>query len=237
LSSGGRVNSEENSKPFYLKPPWQILFDLARLQKLRPWDINVAFLLSTFLQEMKKTGYIDFTASGTALLSSSIILRMQSQRIFEAEIEEKQEEKQKIFDIVPPPLQLPFRFELTITGLNDLLEMLKEALKAERTGETVRRIVEPPPREIFEKYDEMILHWEEQVNEFYEELLDRMPAGEATFSSLVKGFSWRKVVETFLMLIFLASKGLVDLVQDEEFGEIIVVLKPRIMEGSKYLEP
>jgi segregation and condensation protein A len=237
LSGGEKASLEGDSKPFYLKPPWQVLFDLARLQKVRPWDLNVAFLLSTFLQEMRKTGYVDFTASGTALLSSSVILRMQSQRIFEAELEEKQEEKQRIFDIVPPPLHLPLRFELTITGLEDLLEKLKEALTAECMGETVKKVIEAPPREVIEEYDKMFLRWEEQVNEFYEELLSRMPAGKASFSNLVEGFNWRKIVETFLMLIFLASKGLVDLLQEEEEGELIVVLKPRIMEGSSYLEP
>lgn len=221
-------------KPFWLKPPWQILFDLARLSKVRPWDLNVAMLLSSFLKEMRKTGYIDFNASGTALLSSSIILRLQSERIFEAEVEEHRKGFERIFDFVPPPLQLPFRFELTITGLEDILKVLDEVLKAERAGGMVKvRQIEPPPSSLFTEYDRMVLKWEEQLESFYEELSARLKGGEALFSQLVEGLPWREIVRVFLMLIFMASKGLVELHQEEEFSDIRVVLKPRLAEEGK----
>lgn len=227
---------KENSKPFYLKPPWQVLFDLARLSKIRPWDLNVAALLSSFLREMRKMGYIDFNASGTALLSSSIILRLQSEKIFEAEIEEEKKRFERIIDVVPPPLQLPFRFELTITGLEDLLTVLDEVLKAERLGVAMLKVkhpVEPPPSSLFTEYDRMVLRWEEQLESFYEELAVRLPKGETLFSELVRGLPWKEIIKTFLMLIFMASKGLVELYQEEEFSDIKVVLKPEAALGKK----
>ena len=43
-------------KPFYLLPPWNILFEFHKLEKLTPWNISIAYLLTTFLREMEKTG-------------------------------------------------------------------------------------------------------------------------------------------------------------------------------------
>jgi segregation and condensation protein A len=225
------------SKPFWLKPPWQVLFDLARLSKVRPWDLNIAMLLSSFLKEMRQMGYIDFNASGTALLSSSIVLRLQSERIFEAEIEEKKKGFERIFDFVPPPLQLPFRFELTITGLEDILSVLDEVLKAEKAGAVIKvRHVEPPPSDLFAEYDKMVLQWEQQLENFYDKLVASLPKGEVLFSKLARGLPWKEIVKIFLMLIFMASKGLVELYQAEEFSDIKIVLKPKPVEGESRLE-
>jgi len=221
--------SGEENKPFWLKHPWKILFDLARLTKIRPWDLNIASLLSSFLREMRKMGYIDFNASGTALLSSSIILRLQSERIFEAEIEEEKKGIERIFDYVPPPLQLPFRFELTVTGLEDILEALKEVLKAEKESLHVKvKPVTPPPPDFFNEYDRMVLQWEQEVESFYEALKASQLRGELYFSQLVQGKPWREIVKTFLMLIFMAARGLVELYQDEEFADIKIVLTAEV---------
>ncbi|MHC1564503.1 MAG: hypothetical protein ACXQTF_04160 [Candidatus Hecatellaceae archaeon] len=224
-------------KPFWLKPPWQVLFDLARLSKVRPWDLNIATLLSSFLKEMKQTGYIDFNASGTALLSSSIVLRLQSERIFEAEMEEEKKGFERIFDYVPPPLQLPFRFELTITGLEDILAVLDEVLKAEKAGALVKvKRVEPPPGDLFTEYDKMVLQWEQQLESFYDKLKASIPEGEILFSKLAGGLPWKEIVKIFLMLIFMASKGFVELHQAEEFSDIKIVLKSKAVEGESRLE-
>ena len=224
-------------KPFWLKPPWQVLFDLARLSKVRPWDLNIATLLSSFLKEMKQMGYVDFNASGTALLSSSIVLRLQSERIFEAEMEEEKKGFERIFDYVPPPLQLPFRFELTVTGLEDILAVLDEVLKAEKAGALVKvKRVEPPPGDLFTEYDKMVLQWEQQLETFYDKLKASIPEGEILFSKLAGGLPWKEIVKIFLMLIFMASKGLVELYQAEEFSDIKIVLKSKAVEGESRLE-
>ena len=62
---------KESSKPFYLHPPWDILFNLERLRKINPWNIDIAFLLSSFLEEMERRASVDFRASGVALDSSA----------------------------------------------------------------------------------------------------------------------------------------------------------------------
>ncbi len=43
-------------RPFYLRPPWNILFEISKLEKLTPWNVNIAYLLRSFLSEMERAG-------------------------------------------------------------------------------------------------------------------------------------------------------------------------------------
>ena len=72
-------------KPFYLRPPWNILFDFSKLEKVTPWRINIAFLLTSFLEEIERRGEIDFRASGVASDSSSFIYLMKSKLLLKLE--------------------------------------------------------------------------------------------------------------------------------------------------------
>jgi chromatin segregation and condensation protein Rec8/ScpA/Scc1 (kleisin family) len=53
-------------RPFYLRPPWNILFELSKLEKLTPWNVNIAYLLRSFLTEMERNSTaperVDFRA-------------------------------------------------------------------------------------------------------------------------------------------------------------------------------
>ena len=60
-------------KPFYFQPPLSILFELHKLEKVLPWEVNISYLLTMFLNEMEQQGKVDFRASGIALESSSTI--------------------------------------------------------------------------------------------------------------------------------------------------------------------
>ena len=214
----------KEEKPFWLKPPWQILFDLARLHKIYPWDVNIAYLLSSFLTEMKKRGYIDFAASGTALLSSSIILRLQSERILKLEEPPKPPQPQ-IQDYVPPPLQLPFRYELTSTTIQNLLTALEEVLKSETIQKPVKVVpIEAPPPDILQEQDRFFAEIELKIMELFEELKSIRVNGLIPFSKIVSGKPKTEIVRMFILLIFLASKGFVELFQEEEFGEIYIAL-------------
>ncbi|HEY4656929.1 MAG TPA: hypothetical protein VIH34_00405, partial [Candidatus Bathyarchaeia archaeon] len=61
----------ETAEQYWLKPPYAVLFDLLHLHRVKPWDVNLASILSELLSEMKGRGFIDFSVSGTALLSSA----------------------------------------------------------------------------------------------------------------------------------------------------------------------
>jgi segregation and condensation protein A len=210
-------------KPFWLRPPYMILFDLLKLHRIKPWDVNITYLLNTFLAEMKKQGFIDFSASGTALLSSSMIHRMKSELVLKME-EPPKPPIPRPNEEVPPPLPFPIRFEYTATSIEQVLSVLEEVLKRESLALAERKSLLSPP-EILEQMDEFLANIEKNIEVFYATLL-RKASQEATLSflQLTKGSSLLDAVRTFIMLLFLVMQNKVNLSQKEDRGDILISL-------------
>jgi len=221
------MSSSVFKKPFYFHPPWNILFELHRLRKLRPWDVNIAFLLTSFLDEMEKRGEIDFRASGVALDSSSAIYLMKSKLLLK--LEEPPEPPKTPSDFVPPPLFLPLRYELTSTTIQSLLQVLDEVLRGEQFFALKPR-EEPvlPPPEILPPLDVYLMEIEKQMEKLYGVLV-RLAREERliVFSRVIAGLERLEAIKTFIVLLFLAQKGEVSLWQDEDLSEIYITVSER----------
>jgi len=216
--------SSSVEKPFYFQPPWNVLFELHRLQKIMPWDISISFLLASFLEEMEKRGEIDFRASGVALDSSTTIYLMKSKLLLE--LEEPPPPPKAPPDFLPPPLFLPLRYELTSTTIHHLLDVLDEVLKGERLSPLEQRL-EPilPPPEFLPPLDLYLMEIEERMEKLYG-FLHRLATGGkiVIFSKVVAGVEKLEAVKTFIVLLFLAQRGKVSLWQEENFGELYITL-------------
>jgi segregation and condensation protein A len=210
-------------KPFWLRPPYMILFDLLRLHRIKPWDVNITYLLNAFLAEMKKQGFIDFSASGTALLSSSMIHRMKSELVLKME-EPPKPPIARPNEEVPPPLPFPIRFEYTSTSIEQVLSVLEEVLKRESAALAHRKSLLSPP-EILEQMDEFLANIEKNIEAFYASLL-RMATATPTlsFMELTKGSTLLEAVRVFIMLLFLVMENRVSLSQTEDRGDITIRL-------------
>ena len=210
-------------KPFWLRAPYVILFDLLRLHRIKPWDVNITYLLNTFLAEMKKQGFIDFSASGTALLSSSMIHRMKSELVLKME-EPPKPPIVRPNEEVPPPLPFPIRFEYTSTSIEQVLTMLEEVLKRETFALAERKSLLSPP-EILEQMDEFLANIEKNIEIFYATLLRKATGNPAlSFIELAKEWTYLDAVRAFIMLLFLVMQNRVTLSQKEEQGDITIRL-------------
>ncbi len=216
--------TEPNGKPFWLQPPHVILFDLIRLHRLKPWDVNVTFLLNSFLAEMKKSGYIDFTASGTALLSSAMIHRMKSELVLKLE-EPPKPKLQRIDEEVPPPLPLPIRYEFVSASAEQLLRALEEVLESERTVLAKQKTPILLPTQLTDGLDEFLTDIDQRLEVFYLHLneLSRRNAS-ISFVRLTRGLPIVEVVRRFIMVLFLACQKRLVLFQDHEFSDITIRL-------------
>jgi len=216
-------------KPWYLRPPLSVLFDLNRLERIRPWDVDVAFLLSLFLDEMKKRREVDFRASGVALDSSASIHLMKSRLLLR--LEEPPRQVEPVTDFVPPPLILPIRYELTTTTIQHLLNALDEALRGERLfAARPPKPVLPPPAEVIHPITTYLLEVEKIIRWLYERMLRLVgeytsKASLLTFSRVVEGLSRIEKVRAFIALLFMAQRGIVELWQDEDTESIFIILK------------
>ncbi len=213
-------------RPFYLRPPWNILFELSKLEKLTPWNVNISYLLTSFLSEMERTGKVDFRASGVALDSSALIYLMKSRLLLV--LQEPPAPPKAPPDFVPPPLFLPLRHELTSTTIKHLLEVLDDVLKGEklpRVDAVVAQPVLPAVSDILPQLDMFLMEIELQMEKLYALLCDKVKgAGIIEFSTLIRGIARIEAVRTFILLLFLAQDGKVSLWQNEETEEIYIAV-------------
>jgi chromatin segregation and condensation protein Rec8/ScpA/Scc1 (kleisin family) len=213
-------------KPFYLRPPWNILFELNKLEKLTPWNVNISYLLRSFLMEMERTGKVDFRASGVALDSSALIYLMKSKLLLT--LQEPPAPPKPPPDFVPPPLFLPLRHELTSTTIQHLLDVLDEVLKGEklhRIDRVVAQPVLPAVSDILPQFDAFLAELELQMEKLYALLCEKVKgAGIIDFSTLIKGTARIDAVRTFILLLFLAQDGKVGLWQNDETEELYIAV-------------
>ena len=222
-------------KPFYMRPPWNILFEFRKLEKLTPWNINIAYLLTSFLQEMEKTGQVDFRASGVALDSSALIYLMKSKLLLK--LEEPPPPPKPPKDFLPPPLFIPLRHELTSTTIRHLLEVLDDVLKGEKLARLQKDVSEPilpTPSEILPQLDLYLMEIELQMEKLYASLSQKVKGtGIIQFSTLVKGVKRIEAIRTFILLLFLAQDARVNLWQDEESEEIYITINLISLESEQ----
>jgi len=224
-------------RPFYCRPPWNILFDVERLQKLTPWNVNIAYLLRSFLLEMEKQGKIDFRASGVALDSSALIYLMKSKLLLT--LQEPPAPPARIpTDAVPPPLFLPLRHELTSTTIQHLLEVLDEVLRGEKPLNIDRIVISPvlpQASDLMPQFDKFIAELEEQMQRLHARLIEMVQGqGIIEFNVLIKGMTRIEAIRTFIFLLFLANDGLVGLWQKEDTEEIFIAVgKLKVAEYEK----
>jgi chromatin segregation and condensation protein Rec8/ScpA/Scc1 (kleisin family) len=218
-------------RPFYLRPPWNILFELSKLEKLgTPWNINIAYLLRSFLTEMAHTEKVDFRASGVALDSSALIYLMKSKLLLTLNDPPPPAAQKLPPDFVPPPLFLPLRHELTSTTIQHLLEVLDEVLKGEKLSRLDRAVVQSPvlpivAADLLPQFDRFVAELESQVDQLYALLVEKVQGqGIIDFSTLTKGATRIEALRTFIYLLFLAQDGLVSLWQNEETEELYIAV-------------
>ena len=220
------MSSVATKKPFYMLPPWNILFEFNKLEKLTPWNINIAYLLRSFLEQMNKSGQVDFRASGVALDSSALIYLMKSKLLLK--LEEPPPPPRAPTDFLPPPLFLPLRHELTSTTISNLLEVLGNVLDGEKLihfDRTVTQPILPTPSEILPQLDRYLMEIELQMERLYAALCERVKGtGIVEFSTLTKGVTRLEAIRTFILLLFLAQEGRVSLWQNEETEEVYVTI-------------
>ena len=214
-------------RPFYLRPPLNILFELNKLEKLTPWNVNIAYLLRSFLTEMERTDKVDFRASGVALDSSALIYLMKSKLLLT--LQEPPVPPKGPQDFVPPPLFLPLRHELTSTTIQHLLEVLDDVLKGEKMLH-LDHVVEQHPilpavSDLMPQFDKFITELKLQTDKLYAILCEKVKgAGIIDFSTLSKDATRIEALRMFMYLLFLAQDDKVSLWQNEETEELYIAV-------------
>ena len=102
---------------------------------------------------------------------------------------------------------------------------LEDVVKHESEHRVFKPVkVEPPPPDFFKEYDRFFMEIESKLDDFYSKLRAMTRGKIVPFTEIIKGKVEIEIIRTFLLLLFLASKQYIVLLQDEEFGALYIDL-------------
>ena len=97
--------TESSLEPFWFHQPWRVLTDILELQRISPWELDLAELVNGFIGRLLTEEYIDFRICGRALLSAAILLRLKTEYLLEFGREEEEIIRVIEEDIFLPPIR------------------------------------------------------------------------------------------------------------------------------------
>lgn len=232
----------------HIDEPIEILVDLAKQGEFDPWKIDVVKVADKFLERIESVEVPDLRLSGRTLFYAAILLRMKSEALFIEEEEDLDEDLEpdlleieedmegEVFTApdsirVYPKLRRKRKRPIT---LDDLITELKKAEKVEINRQRrqkarvecddalTKNVRECPHEEDIES----------KISKLREILKKREKEKRISFSELTSGMEVRDVIDTYIPLLFLASRKEVRLKQDELFGELYIDLREGIDEGK-----
>ena len=204
--------------------PIDILLQLVQMGRVDPWNIDIVDLTEKYIQRLREMKELDLRVSARAILAASILVRMKSEALLYEEEESEEEEKEEKIRVEVEPLAPPLRRVERYYTFDDLLEALMDALEEAERRKPRRRKREEIEEEVF-VVDDFRVDIEKHVNRLYEIVrkLYEETRKPIKFWDLVFDNTPKVIARTFLYLLFLANMGKVDLVQEEPFGEILVI--------------
>jgi len=206
--------------------PIQTLLELVQQHKLDPWDVDIEKLTHVYIQRIQEMRELDLRASGRALLSASVLLRIKSSYATNGNGGEQVAED-GLDDILD--LDFPDLGEITLVQntprkitLSDLLGALQEAL----TEMPTRKVPQSKKMEkIIQMLSEYYVNIEKHLDALYKRISALAGAGtRVTLLTLVEERTRLAVARTLLLLLFLCADGKVVLEQPDLFTDILVSL-------------
>lgn len=195
---------------------WRLLLNPAELRRFRPWSVKLVPLIRQ-LAEVVRALSINLSQAGVAVYTAAVIHREKSERIDEQERERRFERPDLV---VPPPVEIPLRGDvLTLTLLDvvrELMGVLEKMSGGPRSGKFEEINVDI-------KIDDYLVKIEEEFGEFLKELIALLSSSpELPLEELIRGLGRHEAVKRIILLLFAASRGYVDVLQDELTGRVIV---------------
>ncbi|MGZ8885702.1 MAG: segregation/condensation protein A [Halobacteriota archaeon] len=230
MTTGGSPNAAANgaAQEDFDERSIDILVSLAKNGEIDPWDIDIVDVTDRFLARVAELEKLDLRVSSRTLLFASMLLRMKSDALEESEPEDLYEEEpveddlQACFPALKPKVRRHAKRRVT---LSELIQELKKATKRKERSE-VRRLVQVQVQE----FDALaVAHSEDierQVKDMKRELKRRFALrDQVLFSELIVDDTVEAIVETYIPLLFMATRRQIQLEQKELFGDLSITCK------------
>ncbi len=221
---------------------WEgLLRDIVKKENINPWDIDISFLSSKYLEALSKLQNVDFRLSGKFLLAASMLLKMKSENFEFKEITFSQEYFEDFFeDLNIEYLSEEMRnqamrqkFEESKTAINpnlprqrikpisldELVDALKDAMAVKERR--VNRREELKEKMQFKAREPIDITG--KIKSIYTQIsgfFSQMKKEEILFTELLPSREKQDVIWTFVPLLHLNNDGKISISQKEQFGDI-----------------
>ena len=207
--------------PFWLHQPWRILTDILELQKISPWELDLAELVNGFIGRLLAEDF-DFRICGRALLSAAILLRYKTEYLLEFGREEEAI-KEIEEDIFLPPIRPPFRQQVRPVSESELIEALRELVFPTSKRKRKRRITVLPTPETFGQKQESDFEFRKWMHNIYDRLRQASrKRNPVSFFEFVQGLTRVEIIRIFLTLMYLIGESKVLISQNMGYGDILI---------------
>ena len=231
----GRENSDAainyDSKKKIAEPPLNLLFNPSLVSKKDVWDIDISKLLGLLLSIIHASGKKDLRLCGIAALSSSMIHRLKVESIFR--LEKVAMQKKTIIDPVThdpvidlDAIELPFRFESTYpVSLEELLQVLENMIFEISNPDSRRKKLTIEPVQGFD-FDQYSQKFEQIIRQYEDKIFGIVNVDHVVmFRMLISKMGALEVARYFIALLYLVTKGKINLEQSEESEDIKITIK------------
>ena len=221
-----------DTKKSMAQPPLNLLFNPSMLVRKDVWNIDVALLLEMFLRLINATGNKDLRICGIAAVSSSMIYRLKVESIFALEkiamqkkgLDDPNNQQQQPIPQLHP-VELPFRIESTYpVSMEELLQMLENMIMELAHPRPKKKQLELEPIHAYD-FDQYLMKFEQIIQGYEDMIIDIVSAdGFTMFKALVAKMDSVETARCFIAMLYLATKGKVDLEQQEDSDDVRITL-------------
>lgn len=214
--------TESSPEPFWFHQPWRVLTDILDLQKISPWELDLAELVNGFIGRLLSAEYIDFRICGRALLSAAILLRLKTEYLLEFGREEEEIMRVIEEDIFLPPIRPPFRKNIRPTSSSEFIEALRELIYPPKRYKRKGRDTPLLPT-VIPTIDTTQVELTRAMKQLSEKLYQvSRVSNPISLFEFVHGMSHIEIVRVFLSLLYLMSDKKIRISQEKNFGDILI---------------
>ncbi|WP_457626486.1 segregation/condensation protein A [Persephonella sp.] len=191
------------------KHPFDIVLKLMINGEIDPWNVDIVELADKYLQEIKKMHLPDLRLASKALAAAALLLKMKADAL---QIEEEEENEEKV------SRKRVFGIKRFYT-IDEIAHVLKKYIAPVIEFKPKRKYTRRKPYTRRKKKIEIPL--------FHATLEETIEALEKEFETLEGFISLSELnhpdkTQAFVALLFLNYEGVINIYQEEEFGEIYI---------------
>jgi len=206
----------------------QLLLELIDKKKVDPWNVDILSISDAFLKKVRELEKLDFGIQANVILAAAILLRYKSDYLqylqYQTTVSDFVSDELPLVPLVAEDLSLSLASRIPPKRQITMEELISEMEKIIKY-ENVERAV-PKVRGGIEEYINLALT-QEDIEKRMDSLLHKIyqnsdDTGWSLFSRLVDRKNNLEVIYSLLSVLHLTQREVIDLRQDELFGEIFI---------------